>query len=208
MKNKTKLLIILLILGVLLVGAGSWFLFNPIQRIQVAGSAQITIELPESPPMIFEKLEYIMRGEFDYLYIYPDGSIIYIEEKGLRMPTPEYPPTRTWKAGKLQEEELEQLIGLFQSGQFTMLREYYQFPGKPMEPIAGVPAGSFTMGDGSFTFSISYRELQKTVTAFGYLTPDHGETYPDMPFPLNELYVRLRVIVPERTEEVAREEIR
>ncbi len=52
--------------------------------------------------------------------------------------------------------------------------------------------------------SINYEDLQKTVTAFGYLTPDRGETYPDMPPPLGELYVRLRDIAL-RTEEVARE---
>jgi hypothetical protein len=208
MTNKMKLLDGLLVLGVILIGAGSWFLFNPVQRIKFAESTPITIKLPESPPMIYEKLEYIMHGEFDYLYIYPDGSIIYIEEKGLRMPTPEYPPTRIWKVGWLQEEELEQLIGLFQSNEFATLGEYYQFPGKPIEPIEGVPTGGFTVGDGSFSFSISYRELQKTISASGYLTPDHGETYPDMPFPLNELYVRLRVIVLERTEEIAQEKIR
>jgi hypothetical protein len=44
------------------------------------------------------------------------------------------------------------------------------------------------------------------VTAFGYLTPDHGETYPDMPSPLNEIYGRLHVIALA-TEEVTRENI-
>jgi len=42
------------------------------------------IDIPEEPPVIYEQLDYIMRGEFNYLYFYKDGSIIYIEEKGLR----------------------------------------------------------------------------------------------------------------------------
>lgn len=59
----------------------------------------------------------------------------------------------------------------------------------------------------SFTISVNSENLNKTVTAFGYLTPDNGETYPDMPPPLNEIYGRLRVLaIP--TEEVYRESIR
>ncbi len=101
---------------------------------------------------------------------------------------------------------MSSLIQLFQTDEFSGLDDYYQFSGKPMEPIEGVPPGAFTMGDGSFTFSINYGDLEKTVTAFGYLTPDHGETYPDMPYPLNEIYGRLRVIVLG-TQEVAHENI-
>ncbi len=55
-------------------------------------------------------------------------------------------------------------------------------------------------------FSINYEDLQKTVTAFGYLTPDRGETYPDMPSPLNEIYERLKSTALT-TKEVARENI-
>jgi hypothetical protein len=202
MKIKMKFLISLLILGALLLGAGLWFLLNPVQGIQVADSAPITVKLPETPPMIFEKLEYIMRGEFDSLYIYSDGSIIYIEEKGLRMPMPDHPPTRTWKLGKLNEEELVSLINLFQSSQFTALVDYYQYPGKPTGPT---PSSEFIMGDGSFTFSINYAGFQKEVVANDFLPPDHGETYPDMPFPLNDIYVKLRDVILNHTKEISTE---
>ena len=158
------------------------------------------IKMPEGAPVIAEKLDYIMRGEFSYLYIYGDGSIVYIEEKGLRLPSPGHPPTRTWKIGQLQEEELNKLISLFKSSQFEKLDKYYQFAGKPIE------GGGFTMGDMGFTVSFDYENLNKTVTAFGYLTPDHGDTYPDMPSPLNEIYEKLRNIALG-TKEVARENI-
>ncbi len=147
MTAKMKLYVGLLALGVLLIGSGVWLFY---------GSTQTKVSIPEGNPVIYEKLDYIMRGEFSYLYIYGDGSIIYIEEKGLRLPTPGHPPTRTWKTGQLQEGELEQLTSLFQSSQFAGLDKYYQFPGKPMEPIEGAPTSGFTMGDGSFTFSILY----------------------------------------------------
>lgn len=215
MTGKMRLYVGLLVLGLLLVGSGAWLLFNPPTSIDfslndavIAGKPDSppVINLPQGTPVISEKLEYIMGGECDYLCIYPDGSITYIEEKGLRMPFPD-PPTRTWKTGKLQPEQLDSLLEFVKNSGFEKLDEYYQFPGKPMEPIEGAPSGGFTMGGGSFTFSISYGELQKTVTAFGYLTPDHGETYPDMPYPLNEIYKKLRAVIENQTEEVYRESI-
>lgn len=142
-----------------------------------------------------------MRGEFNFLYVYEDGSIIYIEEKGLRMPTQEHPPERVWRTGKLQDEELNSLINFFRSSHFDKLDEYYQFPGKPIE------GGGFSMGDMRYTVSIDYGNLHKIATAFGYLTPDHGLTYPAMPYPLNEIYKKLKDIAENQTEEVYRESI-
>jgi hypothetical protein len=193
MTRKRGILIALLALGVMLIGSGVWLMH---------GSAA-KIDIPEGNPVIYEKLDYIMRGEFSYLYIYGDGSIIYIEEKGLRMPSPGHPPTRTWKTGKFTAQQLDSLLAYFENSGLDKLDDSYQFPGKPIE---GGPAGGFNAGDMGFTISINSDNLSKTVTAFGYLTPDNGKTYPDMPFLLNEIYGRLRVIALG-TEEVARENI-
>jgi hypothetical protein len=190
MVGKMKLYIGLLILGLVMIGAGVWFLVNSAPAINI----------PEGAPVITANASYIMRGEFSHLYIYEDGSIILVEDKGLRIPSPGHPPTRTWKIDQLEDEELGKLISLFKSSQFEKLDKYYQFPGKPID------GGGFTMGDMGFTISIDYENLNKTVTAFGYLTPDHGETYPDMPSPLNEIYQKLRDIAL-KTREVARETI-
>jgi hypothetical protein len=59
-----------------------------------------------------------------------------------------------------------------------------------------------------FTISIYSENLSKTVTASGYLTPDKGETYPDMPSPLNEIYIKLKNIAEIETEEVYSESIK
>ena len=190
MKGKTRLYIGLLVLGVALIGGGVWFLVN----------APPAIDIPEEPPVIYEQLDYVMRGEFSYLYIYGDGSILYVEEKGLRIRSPLHPPTRTWRTAKFRPEQLDSLLAYFENSGLDKLDEYYQFPGKPHE------GGGFSMGDMSSTITINSENLSKTVTAFGYLTPDHGETYPDMPSPLNEIYGRLRVI-SQVTEEVYRENI-
>jgi len=157
------------------------------------------VSIPEGDPVIYEARDYVMRGQFTFLYIYDDGSILYIEETGLRGATSEYPATRTWKTGNLQPEELSSLIKLFTSSGFKKLDEYYKFH----EPTAG---GGFRMGDMGFTVTVSHGNLTKTVFALGYLTPDGGETYPDMPSPLDRIYVKLRAAA-RQTNEVATENI-
>jgi len=181
----------LLVLGIVLTGCGIWLLHD---------SAQVKVTIPEDDPVIYEKLDYVMRGQFSYLYFYEDGSIIYVEEKGLRMPSPGHPPTRTWSTGKFTQEQLDSLLAYLENSGLDRLDEYYQFPG---EPIAN---GGFRMGDMQFTITVNSENLIKTVTAFGYLTPDNGETYPDMPSPLNEIYGRLRTLTMT-TEEVYQENI-
>lgn len=199
MAKKRVVLFVLLAVGILAVGGGVGLLG------QVKTSENIRLSIPEGNPIIFEKLDYVMRGEFNYLYIYGDGSLVYIEEKGLRrLPSPVHPPTRTWKTGKLTPEEIGNLLAYLENSGLDRLTEpYYQFAGKPIE---GGPAGGFTMGDMGFNITVGFGNLSKKVTAYGYLSPDKGETYPDMPSPLNNIYVKLRAIALETTE-VAKENI-
>lgn len=192
MTTKTKLYFGLLVLGLLLVGSGAWLMLD---------SSQAKVDIPEGNPVIYEQLDYVMRGQFSYLYFYEDGSILFIEEKGLRIRSPGHPPTRTWRTGKLTPQQLDSLVAYLENSGLDKLDEYYQFPG---EPIAG---GGFRMGDMGFTISINSGNLSKTVTAFGYLTPDQGESYPGMPAPLIAIYGRLRTI-SEITEEVYQESIK
>lgn len=181
---------ILLTLGVLLIGSGVWlFVESPAK-----------IDIPESSPVIYEQVLYTMAGENYELYIYEDGSIIYIEEKGLRFPSPEHPATRTWKTDKFTAEQLDSLLVYLENGGLDKLNDSYYFPGEPTE------GGGKTMSDMSFTIIVNSKNLNKKVTAYGYLSPDRGETYPDMPPPLNEIYEKFRVIALA-TQEVARENI-
>lgn len=209
MTGKTKLYIGLLALGVVLIGGGLWLLFHPAPAVDAPEGAPAISEktsyshlIPDSTPIISANISHVMRGEFNLLSIYEDGEIIYIEEKGLRMPSPEHPPIRIWETGQLQEEELDSLLEFIKNSGFEELEDGYKFPGKP---IAG---GGFSMGDMNYAVSINYGDLHKTVWALGYLTPDQGLTYPDLPYPLNDVYQRLKQIANNQTQVVASETIK
>ena len=191
MTGKLKLYIGLLALGLVAIGGGLWLL----------ATYPSEIKIPEGNPVIYEKLEYLMRGQFDYFYIYQDGSMLYVEEKGLRIPTPGNPPTRTWSMGKLTPQQLDSFLAYLEHSGLDKLEEYYSFPGEPIE------GGGFRSSDLGFTITINSEKLNKSVKAFGYFTLDNGETYPDMPAPLNDIYGRLRVLALA-TEEVYQENIR
>ncbi len=192
MTGKLKLYYGLLVLGLVMVGGGLWGLLNSSPKI----------EIPEGTPVIAMQLDFVMRGLFEKLYLYDDGSVLYVEEKNLRLPSTETPPTRVWYKGQIQAETLNSLIQLFQTAEFAGMNDYYQFSGIPMQPIKGAPAGGFSVGDGTFKFTIDSGDLQKTVAALGYVTPDHGLTYPDMPYPLNEIYQKLKQVMINNTKEV------
>ena len=193
-----KSIYILAVVGVLLLGVGVWLSFG----LGTGSNSETTeVTIPEGNPAIYEKLDYVMRGEFSYLYIWEDGNVLYIEEKGLRIPSSQNPPTRTWKTAKLTSAQLDNLLAYLEnSGLGNLTETYYQFAGQPIEP------SGFTMGDMGFNLIVNYGNLSKKVTAYGYLTPDQGETYPDMPSPLNDIYVKLRAIALS-TNEVAKENI-
>jgi hypothetical protein len=191
MTRRIILLAGLAILGLVFIGGGLRFLLRPVPQV----------ELPEGTPIAAEKLDFVMRGRFDRLYIYEDGSVVHVQDTNIRLSGPGNPPTRIWGTGRLQADQFSQIIELFQSSQFAALEKNYQFPDKPIE------GGGFTAGDMSCTLSIVYGDLNKPVTASGYLTVDQGATYPDMPYPINELYAKLNDFMVNQTQEVAREHI-
>lgn len=176
---KKRVLYILLFLGLVVVGGGIWML----------AKSPPEIDIPEGNPVIYEEIGYMMRGQFSYLYFYEDGSILFIEEKGLR-PAGGH-PTRTWSTSKFTQQQLDNLLAYLENCGLDELDEHYEF----------------RTSDMFFTISVNSDNLSKKVMASGYITPDNGETYPDMPSPLNEIYGRLRAI-SQATKEVYREDIK
>lgn len=176
-----KKLLIIAALGLLLIGSGIWLLY----------SSAPAIYIPESSPVITMCNVNRTIGQGDtILAIYEEGSIVYLEDKG--------PFGRVWHTGKIGEAELGNLLDFFRESGFGEMERVYQFPG------VSVP-GATKMGGMSCSFTLNYGGLLKTVDANWYLSPDGGKTYPDMPYPLNEIYRRLRIIADNYTEEVYRE---
>ncbi len=177
-----KLKIILVTLGILLIAGGFWL------KGQLT---QTELELPPGDPIVYEQLDYVMRGQFDYLYVYADGKVVYVQEKGLRMVTQGQHPTRTWSTGQLTAAGLEQLLGLFRGSAFADLQDQYQ----SAEPQPG---------DMVMLVTVNTSDVAKSVTASHYATPDQDATYPGMPAPLNDIYVALRAIAAGTTEVATR----
>jgi len=183
MTGKMKLYIGLLVLGLVVIGGGVWMLFS-------SGNG---IDIPDEAPIITMHNTYRTIGQGpDILSIYKDGTVIYIEQEGID------PRTRIWKKGQLQNEEINNLLSLFKDGDFEALNRVYEFPG------VEVP-GATQMGGMSCSFTFNYNGMQKTVDANWYLSPDGGKTYPDMPYPLSEIYKMLKHIADNNTEEIIRE---
>jgi len=147
---------------------------------------------PRSEQVISDRLYDIDKGEFRYLSIYQDGSLIAIQMDGLLEPVDQH--IRILKTGKLSEEELTDLIEFFENSGFKVMDKTNEFSGS---------SGSKVHYNVSALLGSSYRSIK----ASNYLSPDGGKAYPDMPYPLNEIYQRLKEIAENRTEEVAREKI-
>jgi len=206
MMGKLKLYIGLLVLGMVLIGGGLWLIFHPVvDAPAISENTSYAYLIPDSPPVISANTSYVMKGEFNFLSIYGDGKIIYIKEKGFRpMPSPEYPPVRTWRTGHLREEELDSLLEFIRKSGFAEMEDSYKFPGEPIESNG---LSGFRTGDMFCNVAVNYGDLHKKVGASSYLTPDKGMTYPDMPYPMNELHKVLWQIAEGRTAGVAWEYI-
>ncbi len=56
----------LLVLGLVAVGGGSWGLLTSPPKI----------EIPEGTPVVAMELDFVMRGQFDKLYLYDNGAVL------------------------------------------------------------------------------------------------------------------------------------
>ncbi len=154
---------------------------------------------PQSDQVISERLYDINKGEFRYLSIYQDGSLIAIQMEGLHEPVSQH--ARIEKTGKLDKEELSSLIEFFEVSGFKELNKNNESPRLPDED------GDVTVSDMHYSVSARLGSSYRYVMANNYLSPDGGKTYPDMPYPLNEIYERLKNITDNKTKVVARESL-
>ena len=190
MRGRMKLYVALLIVAVATVGTGVGLLLTRPHQVK----------LPDTAPIISTEASYLMGGQDDRLFVYEDGTVIRIWDRNLRISTPGNPPIRTWYTGKLSGTDLEDLKDLVTSKDFADLKYTYSLP-PPIQSGGGV------RGDLDFTVAVNLAALTKAVQADGFMSSDGGVTYPDMPYPLNQVYARLHAISEKDTREVARQKI-
>jgi len=184
--GKMKLYTGLLVPGLVLVGVGLWFLFNPAP----------VIEVPVGEPVIAMNITNPAGGTATQLAIYEDSTVICRENAGFRREAadPDNPATSIWRAGNLQMEELNSLFDLFNSSAFQEMDVYYQSVNSQ-----GIDDG---WGGTDCIISFAVQDSDKKVRAFGYLTPIGSNPPVELPYPLNEIHEKLMGIIEDRTEEV------
>lgn len=140
-------------------------------------------------PVIMMRILYTMRGESSYFGIYEDGFVYCVEETGLR---PTWQTTETWKAGHISKEELNNLADFMRSNRFMEMEDHYSLSTIPQTDL-------------DLRIQVYYQDINKFVTAQGYFSYDDGKTIPDMPYPLNEIYKKLKQIADNNTEEITQD---
>lgn len=60
--------------------------------------------------------------------------------------------------------------------------------------------GGVAVSDMHYSVSARLGSSYRYIKASNYLSPDGGMTYPDMPYPLNEIYKRLKDIADNKTK--------
>ncbi|MFC1947378.1 hypothetical protein ACFLXY_05610 [Chloroflexota bacterium] len=184
--NKFWLYSGLLVLILALVGVGIWFVLKPVDQVAI----------PESNPWLVMDISYLEEGTQSQLTIYDDGTVIHWVDTGL--PGALSPdPTRTWRTGTLDSDEMDDLSGFLDTIGFDELDEYYL-----SEAISA--NGTVTIQDNYLKLSV---DDGNTVTAHGYFTAVTSSQYYPLPDPLDELREKLDDIIENNTEEALVEDL-
>ncbi|MBA7657154.1 hypothetical protein ES703_65085 [subsurface metagenome] len=139
-----------------------------------------------------------MAGVARHLTISVDGSIVFIEERGLRHPTKENPPTRTTRTGQLTEAELSNLLAMVDACLFD--RE-----GKRNARTEIIDTDAIS------ELTVHYQKRTRIITA--NYQPLYHLSHPEIPElsdvheTVRKLYRELRYIIDSRTTQTAEEEI-
>jgi hypothetical protein len=208
--TKRSLLYILLALGILVIGAGVWFVINPpveVLKVTLPGlpvtkmivPSEITV--PQGSPVIVMCTASRNASMNNYLYIYTDRRVIAVFE-GLARPDHGRQGFRFWKKSLLSAQQFDSLVQLFKDKQ-AVLNDNYRFPGYQ------VVENETMKGDMDTYLSIDYKGITKSVEALDYLSSYSSYfsgTYAGMPSPLSEICKTLNDIALA-SETVVRENI-
>jgi len=148
--------------------------------------------LPAEGPIIEMQTKTMLAGVARHLTISADGSIVYIEERGLRHLKPGDEPIRITKTGQLQEDELKRLLELVDAC--------------PFDAEGNCNARTeLIKTDATSELSIHCQGKTRAIVAdyqplFHLFFPDTPELS-DVPESVRKLYQELRHIIDNRTTE-------
>ncbi|MFC1968817.1 hypothetical protein ACFLVX_05495 [Chloroflexota bacterium] len=141
--------------------------------------------------------ETTMAGVARHLTVSADGSIVYIEEKGLRMPTEGNPPTRNTRTGQLTQAELNNLIKVVNACPFDAENKCNAHT--EIIDTDAISVLTVYYGGKTRTITADYQPLFHLFHQIPELS--------DVPEPARKLYHELRYIVDNKTTQVPREEV-
>ena len=189
MKSRRLIYAVVLVLGLILIGAGVWLVLNQdsnrvSEKIKPAGS-----------PIITMKVTNRNASSHQYTYVYEDKTVLSLDIGDTRADLGRQ-GFRIWKYGQIQPEEFNGLIQLFRDN-ISELEENYQYSGY------SVSDGQTMLGDMDTTLSINYDGMVKEIFAKDYLSlysSYYPGTYAGMPSPLDEICKMLWHISTETAE--------
>ncbi|MFC1946372.1 hypothetical protein ACFLXY_00475 [Chloroflexota bacterium] len=175
-------------------------------RIDLDGFVSRVIEaiksgftIPDEEPVIFMNLLRIMGGRNDELSIYEDGTVVFIEQWGLRLPAPEHPPVKAWRVGQISIDDVGNLFEILESINFNELEAH----DRASDPYTG----SGRMSDLRVTISANNGYINNKVLSLAYSSDESHSQYKVYPLILNEIFENLMRIAEEETNEACREEM-
>ena len=147
---------------------------------------------PTDKPVVVMEVETTIAGRYYYLAVAEDGTVIYIEEQGLRHPTPGNEAVRTKRTGQLSQDDLTSLARLFQEPPLSNVAEYHA----DTEMIDT---------DAMCQISFSYLGATKTIGAnYNPLVHDFMP-FPEIPSLIKEIFLKLKYIVDYKMGQEVRE---
>ncbi len=181
-RMRLKIYVGLLVAAVAVVAAGTAMLLTRPRAF----------DIPASPAVVSAQAYWHMSGYRETILVFGDGRVRCTVEQGLRVPSPRHPATQIWKIGRIPTSEVDQLVSLIATPQFSDLTGAYSYNGNPSSDLW-------------FKLVTEYNGMQKTVQANSFASPDAGNTYPEMPHPLDDIYAQLHSIVQNETRQVAKQ---
>jgi hypothetical protein len=169
MNGKKILLVGLLVIGLAVLGTGVGLLVSRPESNKV----------PDEKPVISSEAKYANNGERERLFIYNDGSVIFIKGDN----------SQKWQTGKLSSSELTGILNLVGKPEFAALASQYQFLGD------NTTDGKPRVGDLDYVIAVNHNSLQKSVSFVDYYSPDQKTVYPDLPYPAADIYQKLKEVV-------------